>query len=86
MKNVKITGIFVCIMIPQLALGIYQVVLTAKAPGTTYVRVDFVLWAVITDVVGPQLLEIKRNDSPLSTSRDTICVYSPDIGRWKLPT
>jgi len=41
MKNVIITGVFVCITIPQLALGIYEVVLVAKAPGTTSIRVDF---------------------------------------------
>jgi len=35
MKNVIVTGVFVCITIPQLALGIYQVVLITKAPGTT---------------------------------------------------
>jgi len=40
MKNVIITGVFVSITVTQLALGIHQVILTAKAPGTASIRVD----------------------------------------------
>ena len=40
MKNVVITSVFVCITVPQLALGIYQVILTARYPGMASVCVD----------------------------------------------
>jgi len=33
MKNTMITAVFVCITVPQLALGIYQTTLAAKAPA-----------------------------------------------------
>lgn len=34
-KSITITGSFVCIIVLQLALGIYMTILAAKAPGTT---------------------------------------------------
>lgn len=37
MKNTIITGFFVCITVPQLALGIYLTTLAANTPGTVSV-------------------------------------------------
>ena len=39
MKNTIIAGLFVCITIPQCALGIYMIVLAARAPGMASISV-----------------------------------------------
>jgi len=39
MKNTIIAGLFVCITIPQCALGIYMIVLAASAPGMASISV-----------------------------------------------
>ena len=36
MKNRVITGIFLCISIPQFVLGVYTVALAGKEPGSSF--------------------------------------------------
>ena len=86
MKNTFITGLFVCITVPQFALGVYLTILAASTPGMVSTSVGLCTRVAITGADGHCPLKFQRNSSLLSALRHTNYVSSPDIGRWRLPT